>query len=193
MLRTLISAGAMSFALAASPVLSQSMAMPASSGAMTASDVGMSPMEGLSASDYVKMAADGDMFEIESSQLALRKAQRSDVKSFANMMIKDHTMTTKALKAALSNNDRKIAPPPMMLSSENAANLKLLEKAPRASFDTLYLTQQVTAHQKAWALHKGFATSGSDPALQQVAATAVPIVEQHLGAVKGMVPASMAQ
>jgi putative membrane protein len=49
----------------------------------------------------------------------------------------------------------------------------------------------MTAHQKAWALHKGYATEGTDPALKQVAATAVPIVERHITHLKSLMPASM--
>ena len=189
MFRNVLSAGALALVLAAAPAIAQ---MPmTNTGTMTAADVGMAPMEGVAGPDYVKLAADGDNYEIQSSKLALRRAQRDDVKAFANQMITDHTQTTKSLMAALTNADRKITRPSMTLSADNAANLKLLQKAPKGSFDTLYLTQQVTAHQKAWALHKGYATTGTDPALKQVAATAVPIVEQHLGHVKGMVPAAM--
>ena len=189
MVRNILSAGALALALAAAPALAQ---MPtADTGTMTAADVGVSPMEGVSATDYVKFAADGDNYEIQSSRLALRRAQRDDVKAFANQMITDHTQTTKSLMASLSNADRKIARPPTTLSADSSANLKLLQKAPKGSFDNLYLTQQVAAHQKAWALHKGYATTGTDTALKQVAATAVPVVEQHLAHVKGMVPAAM--
>jgi putative membrane protein len=184
-MRNLISAGAMSLALAiAAPAFAQS------AGSMTAADVGVSPLDNIDAATYVKMAADSDMYEIKSSQLAASKAQRDDVKAFARQMITDHTQTTKSLMAALKNQDRTIARPSTRMSSENAANIKLLQKAPKGQFDTLYLTQQVAAHQKAWALHSGYATNGSDPALKQVAATAVPVIEQHFGHVKGMVPAA---
>jgi len=93
--------------------------------------------------------------------------------------------------AALSNADRKIAPPSMTLSSANMSKIELLKKAPRASFDSLYLQQQLQAHQMAWSLHKGYATTGTDPALKQVASTAVPIVEMHLQHLKTMSSSSM--
>jgi putative membrane protein len=185
MIRTLLTAGAMSLAAIAAPTLAQTASTTA------AADIGVSPMGPIDAATYVKMAADSDMYEIKSSQLALRKAQRDDVKAFARQMIADHTQTTKALTAALNNSDRRIAKPPMKMSAENEANLKLLQKAPKGGFDTMYLTQQAAAHQKAWSLHQGYATNGTDAPLKQVAATAVPIIEQHFGHVKGMVPAAM--
>lgn len=161
-------------------------AVPAVAQSMSASDVGVSPMTGTSATDYVKLAADSDNFEIQSGRLAAMKSKREDVKGFAKQMVADHTQTSKALMAALNNADRKIAPPSTTLSSANQAKLDLLKKAPKASFDQLYLQQQLEAHQTAWALHAGYAADGTDPALKQVATTAVPVVEHHLSMVKSM-------
>ncbi|WBO24438.1 DUF4142 domain-containing protein [Sphingomonas abietis] len=153
---------------------------------MTATDVGASPMTGTSATDYVKLAADGDNYEIQSSKIAEMRSKRADVKAFAKQMISDHMQTSKSLMAALSNADRKIAPPSMTLSTANMSKIQLLKKAPRASFDDLYLQQQLQAHQMAWSLHKGYATTGNDPAFKQVASMAVPVVEMHLQHLKSM-------
>lgn len=185
MIRSLFLAGAL--AIAAAPAAAQ---MPAT--AMTAADFGVSPLTGTSATDYVKMAADSDLYEMQSSRLALSRSKRDDIKSYAREMIADHGMTSKALMAALRNDDRTIAKPSRRLSSDNAAKIALLRKAPRASFDNLYLQQQLEAHQTAWALHKGFAENGTDPALKQVATSAVPAIERHLMHAKQMAPASMA-
>ena len=62
-----------------------------------------------------------------------------------------------------------------------------LNNTPRgSSFDNLYLTQQLQAHQQAWALQKGYAVDGDDVALRQVASAAVPAVERHLSMVKSL-------
>ncbi len=164
---------------------------PASTGMMSATDVGVSPLSGTSATDYVKMAADADMYEIASSKIALRKTHNPAIKSMANELITDHTTTSKALMGALENKDRTITKPAMMMSADNDAKVTLLRKTPKKSFDDIYLRQQLQAHQTAWALHKGYATDGTDPSLQQVAASAVPIVEKHLAEIKPMVPAGM--
>lgn len=164
---------------------------PANTGTMAAADVGVSPLMGTSATDYVKMAADSDMYEIASGKLALQKSKRDDVKGLAREMIADHMTTTKSLMAALDNKDRKIAKPSRRMSAANDAKLALLKKAPRANFDNLYLQQQAEAHQSAWALHKGYATDGTDPALMQVASTAVPVIERHLAHVKSLMSSDM--
>lgn len=182
MIRNAMIASALALA-AATPLTAQ----------MTAAEVGVSPMSGTSATDYVKLAADSDLYEIQSSRLALTRSKRADVKDFANQMIADHTQTSKSLKAALSNGDRKIASPSTQLSDANKAKITLLKKAPAASFDNLYLTQQADAHKMAWSLHKGYADTGTDATLKQVALTAVPVIERHLGHVKGLTPASLAR
>jgi putative membrane protein len=187
MLRKTLFASALALATV-SPAFAQYAAAPAAS-----TMPGVSPLSGTSATDYVKMAADSDMFEIQSSKLALMRSQRDDVKSYAKQMIADHTMTTKSLMAALKNNDRMIARPSTKLSAENAAKIALLKKAPKGSFDDLYLQQQVAAHQTAWALHKGYSLDGTDATLKQVASTAVPVIERHLGHAQQMVPAGLAQ
>ena len=190
MKKLLIAASALSLAmLPAGPAIAQDPT--AMTGSMTASDVGVQPLTGTSATDYVKMAADGDNYEIQSSRLALRKSKNPQIKDFAREMIADHMTTTKSLMAALVNPDRKIAKPSMQLSAENASKIVLLKQAPKASFDQLYLQQQLQSHQTAWALNKGYATDGTDPALKQVASTAVPVIERHITHVKGIMPANM--
>jgi putative membrane protein len=173
---------ASSLAMAAVPALAQTM---------TPTDVGVSPLAGTSATDYVKLAADSDNFEIQSGRIASTKSKRQDVKSFGRQMIAHHTGTTKSLMAALDNKDRKIVPPSPKLSAANAAKIDLLRKAPKNSFDQIYLQQQLEAHRTAWALHKGYSTDGTDASLKQVATTAVPVVEGHLAMLKSMTPGGM--
>lgn len=168
--------------IAAAPALAQDPT--AMTGSMNSADVGIAPVAGLSASDYVNAAADSDLYEITSSRLALSKSKNANVKSFARQMIADHMTTTKSLMAALKNPDRTITKPSVKLSTANQSKVELLKNAPKASFDQLYMQQQMQAHQTAWSIHKGYVLDGSDPALKQVASTALPIVERHLGSLK---------
>ena len=191
---TAASAFALSFA---APAMAQTMtpgSAPMSSsmtGMMTEADVGVSPMASMPATDYVKMAADSDMYEIASSRLALTKSRNAATRNYAQMMIRDHTGTTRSLTAALKNADRTIAKPSTRMSDANNAKIALLRRAPRDGFDTLYMQQQMDSHKMAWSLHKGYAVNGTDPALKQVASTAVPIVEGHITNMRGMMPANM--
>ena len=89
--------------------------------------------------------------------------------------------------AALDNAQRKIAKPSDMLPTDKQAMIDQLKATPRGSaFDNLYLSQQLQAHQQAWALHKGYATDGDDSALRPVAAQTVPVIESHLTMIKSL-------
>jgi putative membrane protein len=162
-----------------------SMAVAQDAGTMTAAQVGVSPITGTPSQTYVLQAADSDMYEIQSSKLALSKARSQQTKDFAREMIADHTMTTKSLMAALPKTEPKLMKPGKAMSAPNMAKIAALRSASRDQFDALYMQQQADAHRTAWALHKGYATDGQDPALRQVAMTAVPIIEKHLSHAKG--------
>jgi putative membrane protein len=156
-------------------------------GTMTAEDVGVQPITGTSTADYVSQAAASDMFEIQAGRVAQGKAKNKEIRAFAATMVKDHGKSLAVLKAALDNAQRKLAPPSDQLPTDKQAMLDQLNHTPAgAAFDNLYLTQQLQAHQQAWALQKGYATDGDDAALRNVAAGVVPVVEKHLTMIKAL-------
>jgi putative membrane protein len=127
---------------------------------------------------YVSMAAASDLFEIQSSQLALARAQNQDVRQFAQMLITHHTQTTEALKAAAAASGVS-APGPILLPMQRQM-LDELRGASAASFDQVYMRQQVPAHQMALTLHQNYAARGDAMPLRAAATAAVPVVRQHL-------------
>ena len=54
-----------------------------------------------SAQDFVNKVAISDMFEIQSSQLALAKQADADTKPFAEKMVQDYQKTSSELKAVV--------------------------------------------------------------------------------------------
>lgn len=180
---------ATAFALAA-PVIAQTghqgmnHSMPmAAAGSMTAADVGVAPLTGTTPTEYVRMAADSDLYEMTSSKLALARSKNPAVRQYAQEMIRDHTTTTNALKAGVKQS--KSRKPAMRLSTEKQALIAQLRSA-GTDFDQVYARQQAQSHQQAWALHKGFATDGADAPLRQVATAAVPIIERHVQHVRAL-------
>jgi putative membrane protein len=127
---------------------------------------------------YVTMAAASDLFEIQSSQLALSRAQRPEVRDFAQMLVTHHTQTTQQLTTAAQAAG--MSPPPPMLMPMQQRMMEELQQASGANFDRVYMRQQVPAHEMAVALHSNYAARGDAPALRTVAGAAVPIVQQHL-------------
>jgi putative membrane protein len=133
---------------------------------------------------YVTAAGMSDLFEINSSQIALQKSQSPEVRKFAQMLINHHTKTTAAtVKAAQKAG---MTPPAPMLDPGATASINELQTAAPADFDRIYLAQQVPAHQAALDLHQSYASGGDQAPLRTSAKAAVPIVKQHLAAAQKM-------
>jgi len=169
-----------SFALMGLPA-----AAVAQDAAASAPAAGVQPLAGTSSQNYVAWAADSDMYEIQSSRLALSKAKNQATRDFAREMIADHGQTTRSLLAALPKTQPRVAKPGTTLTVPNAAKIAALRTAPSDGFDALYMQQQAEAHRAALALHQGYAQDGQDPALRQVATSAVPIIQKHIAHVQG--------
>lgn len=147
------------------------------------------PASPLSAADYVSEAARGDMYEIQSSQLALSNASSAQVKQFAQTMVSDHTTTTSMLKQAIQGGAVAGATLPQSLDPRRAGMVTQLRALKGADFDREYLRQQLTAHEEALALHQGYAQDGGNGTLKGFAAQTAPRVAQHLQMVQSMQPA----
>jgi putative membrane protein len=133
---------------------------------------------------FVMKAGANDLYEIQSSQLALQKAQKAEVKQFAQMMIDHHAKTTQQVMAAAKSAG--LTPPPPQLEPKHAQMIAELQPLTGAAFDSAYIRQQVMAHEMALALHSNYAKSGDTERLRQAAAAAAPIVQQHLERVRAM-------
>lgn len=153
----------------------------------------VTPQVRLAAADYVKLNADALNYRIAADRLAATRAQRDDVKNFARASLDAAQRQQGTLMASLSNADRKIARPSTKLSSARQASLDLLRKAPRGSFDTLYLQQVTDDAPSVWALNKGYALDGADQPLRNVAAATVPSIEAGYTAAKNLLPAGVVQ
>ncbi|WP_030541122.1 DUF4142 domain-containing protein [Sphingobium sp. DC-2] len=134
-------------------------------------------------STYVASAGASDLFEKTSSQLVLRSTKDAKVRSFATMMVQDHSKSTAMVKAAAAKAQVK-APPPQM-TPDQRSKIAALTKASGEARDKLYWDQQKAAHAQALALHQGYATSGSSEPLKSAAAKIVPVVQHHIDMLNG--------
>ena len=138
-------------------------------------DMAMTPV---STSEYVTKAAMSDMFEIQSSRLALQKSSNDQVKSFAQMMVKDHTASSQKLKTALRSKSAGVKAP-ASLDAEHQSKLQQLNQASAATFDTAYMEMQVSGHRDALNLHRTYASGGDNAALKSFAGEVAPTVQAH--------------
>ena len=87
-----------------------------------------------SAQDFVNKVAVSDMFEIQSSQIALAKQADADTKPFAEKMVQDHQKTSSELKALVEGGKVK-AKLPTALDSEHQKLLDDLKAKNGKDFD----------------------------------------------------------
>jgi putative membrane protein len=138
--------------------------------------------------DFVDNAAAGGIAEVETSKLALEKSASADIKSFANMMITDHTKANDELAALAKKHDIEV---PDSTTLVNQAKAKILDLRDE-SFDAAYANNQVKAHEETIALFKKEADTVTDDKkpgatdFKGFAQKMLPALEKHLDAAKAL-------
>jgi putative membrane protein len=135
--------------------------------------VGASP----STADFVKEAAISDMFEMQSSQLAVERGDEA-TKKFAQQMIADHQKTSGELKSMVQGGKK--AEIPAALDSTHQSKIDKLKTLQGADFNKQYHEDQVKAHKDAVDLFQRYAKGGDNPDLKTWAGKTEPTLEQHL-------------
>ncbi len=130
-----------------------------------------------STEEFVMKASASDMFEIESSKLALKHGDKS-VKTFAQQMIKDHEKTSSEMKSMISSGKLQ-AKPATALPEKLKTEVDDLAKLDGKKFDKAYISEQVEAHEAAVSLFKSYAGSGENAELKAWAAKTLPALEHH--------------
>jgi putative membrane protein len=175
-----VSVGALALTAAMTAVTaSAQQASPPSRQATTpAPNTAMAPAAVTQASSFVPLAASANLFEIESSQLALQRSQAVPVKDFANRMVTDHTLAAAKMKQALS--EAKIPAPPETLNAKDQTVLGNLKIAKGAAFNKAYIEAQYNAHVEAVTLFTAYAKNGDNPRLKALASELLPTLQGHL-------------
>lgn len=133
---------------------------------------------------WVKAVSSSNMFEIESSKLALQKSKSDEVKKFAQMMVDDHTKAGEKLAKTLKKDGD--AAPPKELAPKHVAAMKLLESLEGQDFDMAYISLQHAGHMEAVAAFRTYAANPDDKALGAFAKETLPTLELHFEHVKAL-------
>ena len=128
--------------------------------------------------DFVKEMAISDMFEIQSNKLGEERGNASE-KSFAQMMVKDHTKTSGELKAMVASGDIK-EELPMALDDSHKSKLDKLGGYKGDDFTSEFKSQQVSAHKDAVSLFERYAKGGDNAKLKDWAGKTLPALKHHL-------------
>jgi putative membrane protein len=162
--------------LVASPVLAQSV------GEKTGvnSTLGIAP----TTADFVKEVAISDMFEIQSNTLAKDKGNAAE-KSFASMMVTDHTRTSTELKGMVGSGKVK-AELPAALDNSHQSKLDKLKGETGKDFSSDFDAMQVSAHKDAVSLFERYAKGGDNADLKAWAGKTLPVLKHHLEMAQGL-------
>ena len=162
---------------------SQTGSPPPTDPAAPAAGLGSTATRGdaLTAAAFVRAAAASDLYEMEASRLAEQRSQNTEVKRFAQHMLRDHQKTTGELKGMLPQlqgvSAQQMA---TSLDRQHQALLEQLQWVQGAEFDRAFVRQQVQSHQAAVDLFRAYAQSGDDARLKQWASQTLPSLEEHL-------------
>ena len=133
---------------------------------------------------FVAQAAFGNMFEIESSKLALDRSKAGPVKAFAQRMVDDHSAAAVKFKEAVL--EAKLAMPPDKLDAKHRAIVDELAGKQGGDFDTAYIEAQYKDHVETVDRFKGYAQGGEDTRMRAFAAELLPTLQAHLDHVAKM-------
>jgi len=132
---------------------------------------------------FLRDAAMGDMYEIQSSRMALERSQNAQIKKAAEQIIKDHEASSAELKTLAASKGWTL---PTELDERRKGMLDNLRSASAADFDDRYLDQQTMAHHEALLLYNGYKGAGPDAELKAFASKVAPKLEAHANMVTAL-------
>lgn len=141
---------------------------------------------------YVDLVGASDLFEIDSARLAMEKSQDQGIRAFAQMLLREHGLSTQRLAAAARTAQPRLNARPS-LNRAQRADLAALRGVDAAAFDRLFLDQQMRAHETALGLVTDYASAGDVEPLRVHASQVAGPILQHLQQVRSLSEGSVAE
>lgn len=129
-------------------------------------------------SDFFEDAAQGGLLEVRLGQLAVKNATNEEVRKFAQRMIDDHTKVNTQL--AQIGHQKKGITVPSALDKKHQKEVDKLAQQTGAKFDRDYMSRMIDDHENDVKAFDKQAKDGKDPDLKQLAAGALPTLQDHL-------------
>jgi len=127
--------------------------------------------------------ANAGMTEIELSKLAQTKAVNPRLKSFADMMVTDHTAASDKLKQLASSKSITL---PDKLSDDSQKKLDDLNKKSGKDFDKAYTNDMLDGHKAAVDKFQKGSTDLQDADLKNFASTTLSTIQMHQDSIKAI-------
>lgn len=137
----------------------------------------MPPNAGTTDGLFLQAVTGSNLFEIQSSQVALKQSGSDAVKAFAQKLIDDHTAAQAQVSTLAASKGVML---PTALPPELQLKVNTLSTLSGAAFDAAYLNEQVLAHQFTLSLLQNEQAAGKDADVVALATAQVPVITGHL-------------
>lgn len=138
---------------------------------------------GMTDQEFVDFAAQTDMTEAHLGQMAADKADRQDVKDYAQMLVTDHTSDYKQLSDLATKAGLTV---PKGLDAAHEKMVAPFEKLKGGAFEMRYITEMIGGHTKAIATYKHEAADAQNADLKAYANQDLPTLQKHLDGAKDL-------
>ena len=126
---------------------------------------------------FLRDASEANNAEVAAGKLAVAQSQNADVKTFAQMMIDDHSKAEDELKALASQKGVKVSDKPSVMERTET---KMLSERKGSSFDQHYAESDgVKAHADTIKLFQKEVDKGQDADVKAWAQKMLPALQKH--------------
>jgi putative membrane protein len=133
--------------------------------------------------DFINMAAQTDMLEAHLGQMAANQAKSDDVKTYAQMLVTDHTNDYQQLQAMAAKDSFTV---PQGLDDEHNKMIAPFEKLNGVAFDKRYAHEMIEGHTKAIAVYTKESNDAQNSDVKSYAASTLPTLNKHLDGAKDL-------
>ena len=127
--------------------------------------------------DFMIIAAQTDLAEIDMARIAMQKSQNSDVRDFANMIQSDQTSALEDLTDLMRKQGMS---GPNVLSPEAKADIVRITALSGAEMDREFVNTIVAGLQKSIEMYRDHVSIAQSPEVGKYAEDLVPQLEMHL-------------
>ena len=121
-------------------------------------------------------AAQGNMSEVMTGQLAQQKSKNEDVRRLAAMLVSEHGLANTELTGVIR---KKGLPIPSTVGAMHQATFEQLNRTKNRDFDAMFLAAQVEAHENTITLYQQAIQNSSDPQARDYAQRYLPRIVGH--------------
>lgn len=147
----------------------------------------LAPNAGTTDGLFLQAVTGSNLFEIQSSQVALTKSTSPALKAYAQHLVTDHQTAQDMVNTMAAQRG---VPLPPALPPELMLKVNVLAMMDGAAFEKAYLQEQVVAHQFTLSLLQNEVTGGKDAAVVAFANQQMPVIKEHLAQAQAMLGAA---